>query len=291
VTGNVDEAGARSLSKTLATGLGGLKVLGKADAAKSRALRASQDIEVRMANPIPKDSNNAVVNAYQFGVPDVADRVKLLMLGKMISQPAYDELRTKEQLGYVVFAVVMPHLSTLELVIIVQGAKKAPDEIDTRIEAVLAKFSQSLRNFSSSQFQNWKASLRSTINKKDENMAQEADRFWSHIASDELCFNRVKLALEFLDSLKKPSEVAAEFERLRAQPGKVSVRLFGIHSPINQTQAQSRNVSLGSINASSFATARQTVTVFNDGKAEKKIVEKGQDFWPEDGGCTLHRDK
>jgi insulysin len=291
VTGNVNEEGARTLSKTLATGLGGLKVLSKADAAKSRVLRARQDIEVRMPNPIPKDSNNAVVNAYQFGVPDVADRVKLLMLGKMISQPAYDELRTKEQLGYVVFAVIMPHLSTLELVMIVQGAKKAPDEIDTRIEAVLAQFSQSLRNFSSSQFQNWKDSLRSTINVKDENMAQEADRFWSHIASDELCFNRVKLALEFLDSLKKPSEVAAEFERLRAQPGKVSVRLFGVQSPINQTQTQSRNGSLSSINASSFATARQTVTVYNDGKAEKAAVEKGQGFWPEAGGCVLHHDK
>merc|ERR1719201_2730755 len=187
----------------------------------------SRPVQVRMQNPIPNDSNNAVVNSYQFGVPDVADRVKLLMLGKMISQPAYDELRTKEQLGYVVFAIMMPHLSTLQLVMIVQGAKKAPDEIDTRIEAVLGNFAKSLHNMSSSEFQSWKASLRSTINKKDENMAQEADRFWAQISSDELCFNRRELALNFLDSFQAPLEVAAEFEAMRAHPRKVSIRLFG----------------------------------------------------------------
>lgn len=285
VTGNVDMAGARHLSETLAAGLGASKLLGHAEAAKSMALKIDRDVEVRMSNPIPKDSNNAVVNAYQFGVPDVADRVKLLMLGKMISQPAYDELRTKQQLGYVVFAVVMPHLSTLELVMIVQGAKKAPDEIDTRIEAVLGDFAHSLRNLSSSEFKSWKASLRSTINKKDENMAQEADRLWSQIVSDELCFNRKQMALDYLDSFEAPLEVAAEFDRMRAKPRKVSVRLFGAQTPVNQTQ----NVKLAAINTSSLAALRDTMVVYNDGKAEKMAVANGQDYWPSASVCRLHQ--
>jgi secreted Zn-dependent insulinase-like peptidase len=166
VTGNVDELGARTLAKTLADGLGVLKTLTKTDAARSRAVRNNGAVQVRMANPIPHDSNNAVVNAYQFGVPDVADRVKLLMLGKMISQPAYDELRTKQQLGYVVFAIMVPHLSTLELAIIVQGAKKAPDDIDGRIEGVLDDFSHSLRNFSSIEFLKWKAALHRQLTRR-----------------------------------------------------------------------------------------------------------------------------
>lgn len=282
VTGNVDELGARTLAKTLADGLGALKTLTKTDAARSRAVRGDAAVQVRMANPIPQDSNNAVVNAYQFGVPDVADRVKLLMLGKMISQPAYDELRTKQQLGYVVFAIMVPHLSTLELAVIVQGAKKAPDDIDGRIEGVLDDFSHSLRNFSSVEFLKWKAALRSTINKKDENMAQEADRIWSHISSDELCFDRQKMALEFLDSLHDPSEVAAEFEKLRSNPRKISVRMFGAHA-VNQTK-------LGLVkNASSFAAASSEVVVYDDGQAEKKVVAKAQDFWPDSGICKLHQ--
>jgi len=285
VTGNVDSDGARQLSKTLASRLGTSKVLTKDEAAKTRALRSDRDVEVRMGNPIPKDSNNAVVNAYQFGVPGVADRVKLLMLGKMLSQPAYDELRTKEQLGYVVFAVVMPHLSTLQLVMIVQGAKKAPDDIDGRIESVLTNFAGSLKNLSAPEFQSWKASLRSTINKKDENMAQEADRFWAQISSDELCFNRRELALNFLDSFQAPLEVAAEFEAMRAHPRKVSIRLFGAKTLDSQKK---QIVAEAPPKTSSLAAVRSTMVVYNDGQVEKKAIADGQEFWPEAAVCRLH---
>jgi len=283
VTGNVNADGARHLAKTLAAELGTSKVIAKEQAAKSRAVREDRDVEVRMANPIPQDLNNAVVNAYQFGVPDVADRVKLLMLGKMLSQPAYDELRTKQQLGYVVFAVVMPHLSTLQLVMIVQGAKKAPDDIDGRIETVLTNFAHTLKNLSATDFKAWKASLRSTIDSKDKNMGMEADRLWSQIVSDELCFNRKQLALNFLDSFEAPQEVAKEFESMRSQPRKVSVRLFG-----GKTLAQ-QNIALAARNTTSLATVRNTMVVYNDGMAEKTAVAKGQEYWPTAGVCRLHQ--
>lgn len=284
VTGNIGADSARDLSKTLAEELGAAKVLGKNEAAKSLAVKATQNIQVRMQNPIPNDSNNAIVNAYQFGVGDVAARVKLLMLGKMISQPAYDELRTKQQLGYVVFATVMPHLATLELVMIVQGAKKAPDDVDGRIESVLDSFAHSLNNLSASEFKGWKTSLRSTLNIKDQNMGQEADRIWGHVVSDELCFNKKQMALDFLDSFETPSDLAVELESLRNRPQKVSVRLFGAGTPMNQTQAP-----LAAKNASSLAAVSNTLVVYNDGQAEKKVVAKGQDYWPSVGICRIHQ--
>merc|ERR1719424_1024858 len=280
-TGNVDADTARHLSKTLAAGLGNPKVLRTAEAAKPRALKNSKDIEVRMQNPIPKDSNNAVVNAYQFGIPDVANRVKLLMLGKMISNPAYDELRTKQQLGYVVFAVMMPHLSALQLVMIVQGAKKAPDEINSRVEDVLTNFGQSLRKLEKSKFEGWKDSLRSTINIKDQNMAQEADRLWAQIATDELCFNRKEMALQYLDSFKAPEELAVVFEQMQAQPRKISVRLFGAGVPVGTDLAVK--------NATSLAEVRQTMVEYNDGQTDKEAVLKGQEFWPDHGVCRVHQ--
>jgi secreted Zn-dependent insulinase-like peptidase len=290
VTGNVDADGAKHLSKTLATGLGAKKVIGKDKAAKSLAVRVQRDVEVRMENPIPQDSNNAVINAYQFGIPDVADRVKLLMLGKMISQPAYDELRTKQQLGYVVFAVMMPHLATLELVMIVQGAKKSPDDVDSRIESVLDTFMHNLHNLSSSEFENWKDSLRSTINIKDQNMAQEADRIWGQIVSDELCFNRKQMALDFLDSFQTPSDLAVEFERMRTGPRKISVRLFGAKSTMNTTQALSTLP-----NTTSLAEAKSSLVVYNDAQADKAIVvqgqgkDQGQQYWTSKAICSIHQ--
>merc|ERR1719382_283195 len=87
-TGSLDEAASLGLARAFAQELGVSKSLPKAEAAESEALKAD-DIEVEMPNPIPGDEDSATVNAYQLGVPDVTERVKALMLGKMISQPAY----------------------------------------------------------------------------------------------------------------------------------------------------------------------------------------------------------
>merc|ERR1719293_527908 len=113
----------------------------------------------------------------------------------MISQPTYDTLRTKDQLGYIVFGLVMPHLGILELRLIVQGAKATPDEVDAKMEALLDSFRGSLANMSQPEFSRWKTSLRSTLSK-------EADKFWAQISSDKHCFSQQELALGYLDTLR-----------------------------------------------------------------------------------------
>merc|ERR1719265_1637359 len=96
-------------------GKGGAPLLAPEEANRAQVLVVKEPIEVRMKNPIPGDKNHATVNSYQFGVPDVSERVKLLLLGKMIANPVYDTLRTKKQLGYVVFGFVTQHIGVLEL--------------------------------------------------------------------------------------------------------------------------------------------------------------------------------
>lgn len=241
-TGNVEEEAAKDLSKTLEKTLA-TKGLTKDEAAMSRVLDIKEPLEVRKANPIPGDANNAVVNAYQYGVPDVSQRVKVLMLGKMISNPVYDTLRTKEQLGYVVFGGMMQHLSVLELRVIVQGEKENPDPIDGKIEDVLNSFATTLHNISDADFHKWRASVRSSISREDQNMGQEADRFWAQIYTDGHCFNKKEMALQFLDSFNTKADLAKEFEALRGQHKKVSVRLFGkkqqqAHSAAAEAQQQ-----------------------------------------------------
>jgi secreted Zn-dependent insulinase-like peptidase len=254
--------------------LGVKRVLAKHQAAKTQALEADTGIEVRVPNPIPNDADSATINAYQYGVPDVSERVRLLMLGKMISNPAYDQLRTKEQLGYVVFALLMPHMQTLEMRVIVQGAKKTPDEVDTRIEAVMDSFGQGLRNLSHAEFTRWKASVRSSIAKTDQNMGEEADRFWAQISSDEACFNRRQMALDYLDSFDSPDELAKEFTWFREKPKKVSVRLFGDHSLV----AQDPQEKLASLQV-----------IRGDASPEKVAAAKERKFWPDESICQVHR--
>jgi len=228
VVGNMGKASAQDLSAKIATRVD--RVLPPADARRARVIMAERPVEVRMRNPIQGDVNHATLNAYQYGVPDVSERVRMMLLGKMVENPVYDSLRTKKQLGYIVFGFVTEHVDVLELRVLVQGDKEAPDGVDVDIERVLEGFGADLKNLSLAEFSKWKSSIRSGLNHKDQNMGQEADRYWAQIVNDGLCFNRKELALEYLDSLNSPKAVVETFQLLRRENRKVSVKMFGANA-------------------------------------------------------------
>lgn len=232
-------------------------------------------VELRMRNPIPGDSSHAIVDAYQFGVPDISEKVRLLLISKMISTPVYDELRTKKQLGYVVFGTVFVHASVLELRVVVQGNKELPDVVDRDIESVLARFGTNLRNMSADEFSRWRESIRSTILEKDKNMEQEADRFWSQIVSGTHCFGIRELSSEYLETLSTPSQVADLFDVLNgAGRRKVSVKLFG-------TGAELGTKSLGPGTA--------MVELESDSIEQKQRLKRWSTPYPANGICSIHR--
>lgn len=294
VVGNVGKEQAKVLASKLAhrvdfaqNGLhmGGL--LTRDQAQRAHALVASQPVEVRMRNPIPLDINHATVNSYQYGVPDISERVKLLLLGKMIANPVYDTLRTKKQLGYIVFGFMTEHVSVLELTILVQGSKESPDAVDADIDGVLTDFGKTLRSMSQAEFLKWKASVRSSLLQKAQNMGQEADRYWSQIANDGHCFQRKHLALEFLDTLQTAEAVEKIFQALRQGNRKVSVKLFGAGRELEVSK-------LKSFNNKGHSTVNATAPVMFsassvDATQKQRLIKAGTTSYPSGGICSVSK--
>eukprot|EP00927_Polykrikos_kofoidii_P083675 TRINITY_DN8626_c0_g2_i1.p1 TRINITY_DN8626_c0_g2~~TRINITY_DN8626_c0_g2_i1.p1 ORF type:complete len:1023 (+),score=157.64 TRINITY_DN8626_c0_g2_i1:85-3153(+) len=276
-TGNVNEATAKQLATRFTKELGLKRALRADEAAALRVFEAKEPIEVRMRSPIPKDPNSATVNVYQYGVADVSERVKVLMLGKMISTPVYETLRTKEQLGYVVFGGVAAQQSILQLQLVVQGSKASPDNVDLRMESVLDTFQQALSNLSTAEFHSWKAALRSALHEDDQNMAEEADRFWEQIATGDECFDRKKLARQYLDTFNASAELAVEFDRFRRHPRKISVRLFGT------------GVAMTSADTSVAIDGKGTALVLgSDSIEDENLAAAQRHFWPAAGVCKVY---
>eukprot|EP00747_Dinoflagellata_sp_TGD_P206709 gnl/TRDRNA2_/TRDRNA2_80385_c0_seq1.p1 gnl/TRDRNA2_/TRDRNA2_80385_c0~~gnl/TRDRNA2_/TRDRNA2_80385_c0_seq1.p1 ORF type:complete len:734 (-),score=167.44 gnl/TRDRNA2_/TRDRNA2_80385_c0_seq1:53-2149(-) len=298
VTGNANEKEAQRIGHELTKGLeletpwwggpalfwGGSRVLLAAESAHNKVLKNARPVEVRLANPIDGDANGAIVNAYQYGIPDISQRVKVGMLGKMIYQPAYDTLRTKEQLGYVVFAYVKQHVNTLELRVVVQGSKKSPDNVNRRIENMLDEFSSSLSRMTLAEFNHWKESARIDLIQEDQNMDQEADRFWSQIIVDDECFDHRKQELEYLKSLQSPDDLVQDFNELRMSMKKLSVRFFGKKDIVSRS-------------GKNYAPPEEDVrpeegalVLYSDAAADKEQAARGQKFFSAAPGiCTTTR--
>jgi insulysin len=116
-------------------------------------------------------------------------RAKVLLLAQIADEPCFDQLRTKEQLGYVVFSGATVHNTWIGYRILIQS-EKTPNYLEGRIDSFLAGMSQELTDMTDSQFQKHKRSL---INKRLErlkNLTQETGRFWNHILSESYDFEQ-----------------------------------------------------------------------------------------------------
>jgi len=89
----------------------------------------------------PQESNSAISNVYQIGVVDLTTNATLSYLHHVMREPAFNELRTQEQLGYIVFTAVKTSGNDVKaLMILIQSDSYDPIHCDARVEAFLERF-------------------------------------------------------------------------------------------------------------------------------------------------------
>jgi insulysin len=110
-------------------------------------------------------------------------RAKTLLLDQLLHEPAFDQLRTKEQLGYIVFSGARACWTTYGLRFLIQS-EMTPEYLDSRIEAFLSRFGETLHNMTETEFESHKRSLIIRRLEKLRNLDQESSRHWSQISSE-----------------------------------------------------------------------------------------------------------
>ena len=110
-------------------------------------------------------------------------RAKTLLIEQMIHEPAFNRLRTKEQLGYVVFSDVRIFSTTCGLRIMIQS-ERSPGYLEERIESFLLEQAQTLVNMSDAEFEGHQRSVvvRRLIKPKD--LSTESMRKWAQISNN-----------------------------------------------------------------------------------------------------------
>jgi insulysin len=120
---------------------------------------------------------------------DRSPRAKTLLISQMVDEPCFDQLRTKEQLGYVVFSGPSIANTWIGFRVLIQS-EKSPDYLEGRIDAFLASVKEHIIEMDEEKFDKHKSSL---INKRLErlkNLNQETNRFWNHILSEGFDFQQ-----------------------------------------------------------------------------------------------------
>ncbi|KAI0698094.1 LuxS/MPP-like metallohydrolase [Cytidiella melzeri] len=145
---------------------------------------------VRRMHDNPKETNSALVYHCQFGeVTNTRLRSTLRLLGHVLREPTFSQLRTVEQLGYVVSANLWISTGTIGLSFKIQSLKD-PTYVEERVEAFIKNYRRTLASTSLETFTDWKEALATKLLEKPKNLAEETSQFWYQVRSGRYDFLR-----------------------------------------------------------------------------------------------------
>ncbi|RSL60589.1 hypothetical protein CEP51_013736 [Fusarium floridanum] len=160
----------------------------------------------------PANVNHCVETWFYVGSrEDRVIRTKTLLLDQMLHEPAFDQLRTKEQLGYIVFSGPRVFSTTYGFRFLIQS-EMTPEFLDSRIEAFLRRYVETLEKMSDAEFEGHKRSLVIRRLEKLRNLDQESSRHWSQITSEYYDFELAQRDAEQVKKLTK-SEMVEFFNK------------------------------------------------------------------------------
>ena len=151
-------------------------------------------------NAVHKSS--CIESYYQTGLQDTKLNMLLELFSQIINEGCYNQLRTQEQLGYIVFSGVRRSNGAQGFRVIVQS-ERHPEYLDSRIEAFLGSLEKSLGELGEDEFKTQVEALATKRLEKPKKLSVKNGRFWSEILSQHYNFDRDVLEVEALRGLTK----------------------------------------------------------------------------------------
>ncbi|XP_037720814.1 insulin-degrading enzyme isoform X1 [Drosophila subpulchrella] len=162
------------------------------------------------------------------------DRTNIMvnLVSQVLSEPCYDCLRTKEQLGYIVFSGVRKVNGANGIRIIVQSAKH-PSFVEDRIENFLQTYLQVIEDMPLDEFERHKEALAVKKLEKPKTIFQQFSQFYGEIAMQTYHFEREEAEVAILRKISK-ADFVDYFKKFIAKDGDER-RVLSVHIVSQQT--------------------------------------------------------
>lgn len=134
--------------------------------------------------PNSNDANSAAIFYFQLASRDPSLYTYLNLLNEIVEQAFYNSLRTKQQLGYIVYSGVSVKQDVRFLTLAAQSSTVSGEELVDRIAEFLeTELPNLLEELTSDEFHGYKEGITTRILEPDQRLTQQASRFWSEILS------------------------------------------------------------------------------------------------------------
>ncbi len=146
-------------------------------------------------------SDQAVLNAYIY--PDESEKVNqiLTLINAHFRSEFFRQLRTEEQLGYMVQSMSFTLSDQPIFLMLVQSNNTNADKLKQRFETFLADYQAILANMSEQEFEQSKQSILAEYKQKPNNLIGEAQPYFNDFVDNKLDFSSKQKAIAALESV------------------------------------------------------------------------------------------
>ena len=165
--------------------------------------------DARFAIPTqnPEEGTNVVYCYYQHGPSTHELRAIGLLAQQLMSEKCFDQLRTKEQLGYVASAALEILYEICGFRVMVESAFHSPAHVEERINAFLESFPRTVEDMTDEEFVKTRRSLVDSVLTMDVSLTAEADRHWTHVTNQKYQYYRGQIVASMIDKITKEEVV------------------------------------------------------------------------------------
>jgi len=224
VHGHVTPAVAAALTRRIATAIG-------ATPAPADELLRRQHVQINPGETLLiTDVIEGVNSSYRasYLLPDdiPATRAAATVVGNFMRTPYFDELRTNQQLGYIVGSAAGASLDQWLLLYVIQSSEFDVDEQRARSEVFLASLPAKLAAVDETTWATLIAGARAQFEEKPKSIAEKAARMFSYGYDYDTDWDRRSATLTALDNLTKDDAVTLMRDTLDPAQAKAIVVLL-----------------------------------------------------------------
>lgn len=231
VQGNLTKDEARGLVKNF---LGVLSIQRPLDALPPRgvAVLPSGWTYMKRQGTNPEERNGSVLVTLQVAEENLWNRCLTDLVGQVLGQRFFDDLRTKQQLGYIVSASAYGERSCFVGMRMLVQSERPTDEVVDRVREWLDGAMNFLESgLTAAEFEEYKAALISLHRERPKSLGEEFGRNWSEVASRGFEFLWSQEAATQLEHISLADLRAFVRERFRAAPALCTLITPGGEAP------------------------------------------------------------
>ncbi|RKP30023.1 hypothetical protein METBISCDRAFT_27745 [Metschnikowia bicuspidata] len=196
---------------------------------QSHVLETAEHARYEMVLTDPVNVNSCIEYFIQIGricAENARLRVLTNLLCVILLEPCFNQLRTKEQLGYVVFSGYRLNRSHFGMRILVQSERPC-EYLEFRIEKFLERFRTKKlgAEFTEDAFAKFKQALKLKKLTKLNNLHEECSSYWTHINDGYYDFEQKQRDVAILDTITKKEFLLFVSEHLAFGAGHQSARI------------------------------------------------------------------